>query len=98
MTKQELFTERRKRIDAAVALKEHDRVPLAPKIGFFYGSAYGIPSYATLMDVRNTIPGLKAYMEEYQPDLVWPPAVYPAKAANALGSNFIKFPGYADGI
>ena len=98
MTKQELFTERRKRVDAAIALTEHDRVPLAPKLGFFYGSAYGIPSYATLVDIRNSIPGVKAYLEEYQPDLAWPPAVYPAMAANALGSEFIKFPGYADGI
>ena len=98
MSKQELAAERRKRVDAAIALKEHDRVPLAPKLGFFYGSAYDIPSYATLMDVRNSIPGIKAYMEEYQPDLVWPPAVYPAMAAYALGSQFIKFPGYVDGI
>ena len=98
MTKQELFTERRKRIDAAIALKEYDRVPISPKIGLFYGSGYGIPSYATLTDVRNTIPGIKAFLAEYQPDLVFPPAVYPAMAAYALGSEFIKFPGYADGI
>jgi len=98
MTKQELANDRRKRIDAAVSLTEYDRVPLAPKTGFFASTAYGIPTYATLTDVRNCIPGIKAYMEEFQPDLVWPPAVYPAKAANALGSNFIKFPGYADGI
>ena len=56
MKNQELFNERRKRIDAAVALTEYDRVPIAPKLGFFYGSAYGISSYATLMDIRNTIP------------------------------------------
>jgi len=98
MTNQELFTERRKRVNAAIALTEYDRVPLAPTLGFFYGSAYGIPSYATLTDIRNSIPGVKAYMEEYQPDIVWPPAVYPAMAAYALGSDWIKFPGYADGI
>ena len=98
MTKQELATERRKRVDAAIALKEYDRVPIAPKLGFFYGSAYGISSYATLMDLRNVIPGVKAYLEEFDPDIVWPPAVYPAMAANALGSDWIKLPGYANGI
>ena len=98
MTKQELATERRKRVDAAIALKEYDRVPIAPKLGFFYGSAYGISSYATLMDLRNVIPGIKAYLKEFDPDIVWPPAVYPAMAAIALGSDWIKLPGYADGI
>jgi hypothetical protein len=35
MTKKELFEGRRKRIDDVIALKEPDRVPLAPKIGFY---------------------------------------------------------------
>ena len=77
MTKQELYGERKKRMQAALELKEYDRVPIAPKLGFFYGSAYGIPSYATLTDLRNAIPGIKAYLDEYQPDSAWPPAVYP---------------------
>ena len=98
MTKQEKFNARRKRVDAATALKEGDRVPLAPKLGFFYGSAYGIPSYATLMDVRNSIPGIKAYLEEYDADIVWPPAVYPGLASLALGSEFLKLPGFEHGI
>jgi hypothetical protein len=51
-----------------------------------------------LIDIRNSIPGVKAFMEEYQPDIMWAPVVYPALAANALGCDWIKFPGYADGI
>ncbi|MCL2366166.1 MAG: hypothetical protein FWC75_03865 [Oscillospiraceae bacterium] len=97
-TKQELYNARRKRVDDVKALKVPDRVPLAPKLGFFYGSAYGIPSYASLTDVKNSIPGIQAYLEEFDPDIVWPPAVYPSLAAKALGSEFIKFPGYEDGI
>ena len=98
-TKQELFSERRKRMDAALALTEHDRVPLVPKTGFFCSTAYGIPTYATLMDVKNCIPGLKSYLKEFDAaDCVWPPAVYPARAAMALGSEFLKFPGYETGI
>jgi len=99
MTKQELFQNRRKRMDAALALTEHDRVPLVPKTGFFYSTAYGIPTYATLMDVRNSIPGLMQYLKEYDAaDCVWPPAVYPGLAGLALGSEFLKLPGYEHGI
>jgi len=98
MTNQELYNERKKRMQAVQAITEPDRVPIAPKLSFFYGSAYGISSYATLTDLRNVIPGIKAYMHEYQPDVVWPPAVYPALAALALESEFIKFPGAEHGI
>ncbi|MCL1834755.1 MAG: hypothetical protein FWG48_01225 [Oscillospiraceae bacterium] len=98
MSKQDDYKVRQKRVHAATALTEGDRVPIAPKLGFFYGSAYGIPSYATLMDVRNSIPGVKAYLEEFDPDIVWPPAVYPGLASLALGSEFLKLPGFEHGI
>ena len=98
MSKQDEYKVRQARVHAATALTEGDRVPIAPKLGFFYGSAYGIPSYATLMDVRNSIPGVKAYLEEYDPDIVWPPAVYPGLASLALGSEFLKLPGFEHGI
>jgi len=98
MTKKELFEGRRKRIDDVIALKEPDRVPLAPKIGFYTCTAYDIPTYAILQDVKNVIPGIKAFMSEFAPDLCWAPAIYPARAARALGSSFIKFPGYEDKI
>ena len=98
MTKQEKFDLRRKRVNAAQALTEGDRVPIAPKLGFFYGSAYGISCYETLTDIRNSIPGIQAYLKEFDPDIVWPPAVYPALAALALGSEFLKLPGYEHGI
>jgi len=98
MTKQEQYDVRKKRVLAAQALTEGDRVPIAPKLAFFYGSAYDIPSYATLTDVRNAIPGIQAYLKEFDPDIVWPPAVYPGLAALALGSEFLKLPGFEHGI
>ena len=86
-------------MDAALALTYHDRVPLVPKTGFFCATAYDIPTYAALMDVKNFIPGVLQYMEEFSDaDCIWPPAIYPARAAQALGSEFLKFPGYEDGI
>jgi len=98
MTKQELYNERKKRIQAAQAITEYDRVPIAPKIGFFYGTGYDIPTYATLTDLKNVIPGIRAYLNEYQPDLAWAPAVYPGLAALALDPNFIRVPGAKHGI
>jgi len=98
MTKQEQYNERKARMRAAQAITEGDRVPIAPKLSFLYGSGYGISSYATLMDLRNVIPGIKGYLEEFQPDVAWPPAVYPALAALALESEFLKLPGAEHGI
>jgi len=86
-------------MDAALALTHHDRVPLVPKTGFFCATAYDISTYAALMDVKNFIPGVIKYMDEFsEADCIWPPAIYPARAAQALGSTFLKFPGYEDGI
>jgi len=98
MSKQDLYNERKKRLLAAQALTEADRVPIAPKVGFFYGTGFGINTYATLTDLRNVIPGIRAYCNEYNPDLAWAPAVYPALASLALDSNFIKVPGAEHGI
>ena len=93
MTNQELYNERKKRMHAAQAITEADRVPIAPKVGLFYSTGYGISTYAMLTDLRNAIPGIRGYLREYQPDSAWAPAVYPALAGLALGSEFIRFPG-----
>ena len=97
-TTQELYNERRKRMQAAQALTEYDRVPIVPKMNFFYGDAYGINNFATLSDLRNVIPGLKAYLEEFKPDAVWAPAQYPIGGLEALGTNYIHWPGYENKI
>ena len=94
----ELYNERMKRMDAAQALTEPDRVPIVPKMNFFYGSTYGIDTYTSLTDLRNVIPGLKAYLHEYKPDAVWGPAQYPIPALEALGTRFIHWPGYEHNI
>jgi len=97
-TPQEQYAERRKRMQAAQALTEYDRVPIVPKMNFFYGATYGISNYETMNDLRNVIPGLKAYLNEFKPDAVWGPAQYPLPACEALGSSFIRWPGYEHGI
>lgn len=97
-TKQALYNERMKRMEAARDLREYDRVPIVPKMNFFYGDAYGINSYDTMTDLRNILPGLKAYLSEFQPDAVWGTAQYSIPVLEALQSNFIYWPGYQHGI
>ncbi len=97
-TNQELYNERMKRMQAAQALGEYDRVPIAPKMNFFYGAEYGLSYYETMSDLRNILPGLRAYLREFQPDAVWGPAQYPIPVLEALQSNFIRWPGAQHGI
>ncbi|MGI6028217.1 MAG: uroporphyrinogen decarboxylase family protein [Candidatus Heteroscillospira sp.] len=97
-TKQELFVERQNRMQAAVSLNTPDRVPIAPKMNFFYATAYGIPTYATLSDVHNIIPGLRQYIREFQPDAVWGPAHYDMHSLEALDCAFMRWPGAKHGL
>ena len=84
---------KKKRLDTAISLAEPDRVPLAPKGGMFYGTAYGISYYDVMMDNRNAIPGMLRFMEEFDPDMVWAPIVYPIPPMEELAPNYIKWPG-----
>lgn len=93
MNIQEKYELKKKRLADATALKEPDMVPLAPKMGCYYGTAYGISFYDIMMDVRNAIPGIKQFLDEFDPDMVWSPVVYPILPMEALGTNYIKWPG-----
>ena len=97
-TTQELYNERKKRMQAAQALTEYDRVPVVPKMNFFYGAAYGIKTHSTMTDLRNIIPGLKSYLHEFKPDAVWGPAQYNIPALEYLDPTFIHWPGYEHNI
>ena len=92
-TNQELYNERRKRMQTVQALKEPDRVPIAPKMNFFYNAAYGVNNYTSMTDLRNMLPGLKSYLAEFQPDAVWGPSQYGIPQLEPLAPNFIHWPG-----
>ena len=85
---------RQKRMDTAVALQEADTVPIAPKTGYYFGSGYGVSNYDLMMDIRNAIPGLKQFLTQFDPDLVWSPIMYPIPPMEALGTTFIRWPGF----
>jgi len=97
-TKQELYIERQNRVQAAIDLTTPDRVPIVPKSNFLPATLYGIPTYATLTDVHNIIPGLRQYLREFQPDAVWGPAHYDSLALEALGCTFMRWPGAKHGL
>ena len=88
-----LREERHNRLRNAIALETPDRVPVMPKMNFFYSEGYGISAFESMADQRNIIPGLKKYLTEYEPDGVWGAAQYPIGALEALDPTFIRWPG-----
>jgi len=93
MDVQTQYTEREKRINDAISMKEPDRVPIAPKMGMYYGQVYNVSFYDVMMDTRNIIPAVESFLKDFQPDAVWSPFVYSLPALEALGTNFIHWPG-----
>lgn len=87
------YVEKMTRLDHAISLNEPDRVPFAPKLSLFYCTAYGISTYDVMKDYRLAKPGIKAYVDDFDPDLVWPPAVYPIDPLEALGTTMLRWPG-----
>ena len=84
---------RQARVDAAVALKEGDRVPFAPKFGYgAYVQAAGISMYEGLMELRNMKPGVEKILSQYDIDLYWGPAAYPSNVLEVLDSVAINWP------
>lgn len=92
-TTEQLFNERLKRVRDAVALKKPDRVPLMPKMGNFYSRGYGISMYDTMKDLRNMIPGLRQFLQEYEPDMVVNTSTYPIDPLEETGALHMRWPG-----
>ncbi|WP_028308603.1 uroporphyrinogen decarboxylase family protein [Desulfitibacter alkalitolerans] len=90
---QELFKERSQRIKDVVALKKPDRVPFAPKIGNYYARGYGISMYDAMIDIRNIIPGVEGFLDDFEPDLAWAPVMYPIEPMEAMDCQYVKWPG-----
>lgn len=87
------YDEKMTRLDDAIALREPDRVPFAPKMSLFYCSAYGISTYDIMKDFRLAEPAIRSYIQDFDPDLVWPPSVYPIDPLEALGAGMLRWPG-----
>lgn len=86
------------RMNAALALNEGDRVPIAPKVGTPYAQAAGISMYEALIDFRNMKQGVENYLSHYETDLYWAPAAYPINVMEVLGTTAVRWPGSTCGI
>ncbi len=87
------YKARTERIEAAISLREADRVPFAPKLGTFVAESYGLNNYDFMKDVRNLAPCMKKFLSEFSPDLVWPIATYPLDACEILQTEYLRYPG-----
>jgi hypothetical protein len=97
-TTENTVDKRRKRIGAAVGLREPDRVPFAPKLSMAYCQTGHIDVYEGMVDLRNMADGVRNFLEHYEVDLFNLPSTYPINAMEILGTNFIKWPGAMSGL
>lgn len=93
MNKEQLKAEREQRLDTTIALKEADRVPFVPKMSGFYMLGYDISFYDAMKDARNMERGFRSFMRDYEPDAVNIGGLYSMDALDALGTNYLRWPG-----
>lgn len=95
---QQLFAERKERMDKASRLETPDRVPFAPLTGFYPTLAYGVSNYEYMVDPRNGIPGMLQYIKDLQPDAIFPPNAHCIPALETTGAEYIRWPGMTHGL
>lgn len=84
---------REARVAAAMAFKEGDRVPIAPRIGSAYSQTAGISKYEAWNDYRMMKPGVEKFLSRWESDLFWLPAAYPINVMEVLGTTAVRWPG-----
>ena len=84
---------REARVAAAMAFKEGDRVPIAPRIGSAYSQAAGITKYEAWNDYRLMKEGVENFLSRWESDLFWSPAAYPINVMEVLGTTAVRWPG-----
>ena len=93
MSNEVLFAERLKRFDDAVAMKEPDRVPIAPMMGVYPFYRYGSSWKDTMYDYEAANAASIKFHEEYEPDVAIAPFSHSGKANEIAGSTMCDWPG-----
>ncbi len=97
LTADELFQERRARIEAAIALEVPDRVPIWFQDLSFFPAKYGGLTYEEAMyDSRKLFSAYRTTIVELQPDMYFNPghAIHtPGDALEALACRQVQWPG-----
>jgi hypothetical protein len=92
---EELFAEREKRLNDAVALKEPDRVPVTLMSGFFPVYYSGITCREAMYDIDKLLGAWAKYLEDFQPDTIDNPITtrFLGNLLDALGNKQLKWAG-----
>lgn len=78
------------RMEAALSLKEGDRIPIASKVGTPYAQAAGISMYKAMVDFRNMKSGAEDFLTRYETDLYYAPAAYPINVMEVLCTTSVR--------
>ena len=93
-----LRKERSERLDTAISLQEPDRVPFMPKTSGIFMLGYGISFYDAMKDARLMMPGFQQFMADYEPDAVNIGGLYGIDSLEALGTQYLRWPGPECGL
>lgn len=94
-TSEELYKERLKRVQDAIALKKPDRVPLVPVMEAFPIFYAGITLKEAMNDYDKATKAFDKFNADFEPDLVWGPiTMYPAKVLERLDHQLLRWPGH----
>ena len=96
---EELFEERERRVNDAVALKEPDRVPVIVLSGFFPARYAGITCQEAMYDSNKVMQAWTIFLQDFQPDMIDNPFTtrYLGALLDKLGSKQLRWPGRALG-
>jgi len=94
-TPEELYKERLKRVQDAIALKVVDRVPIAPVIETFPLYYAGITIKEAMNDYNKAAQAWDKFLADFEPDLAWDPIfAYPARVFEILDLKWFRWPGH----
>ena len=93
-TSEELYKERLKRVQDAIALKKPDQVPLVPGIETFPLFYTGITLKEAMNDYDKAAKAFDKFLADFEPDLAWNPIfIFPAKVLERLDLKWFRWPG-----
>lgn len=98
MDAEEAIDKREARIDRTIALEEPDHVPFIPKMSGYYMYGYDISFYDAMKDARTMETGFRGFMHDFEPDAVNIGGLYGIDCLEALGTQYLRWPGPTCGL
>lgn len=101
MDTKQLYAEKMKRIDDALAMKEPDRVPLIPFVQTYAVTHAGHTMAETMYDVKAIHDSVRKYLKDYDPDCNYGYGAFFSglgPAFDKLGLKFLQWAGEEDSV